>query len=105
MELSFLRNNKKKATACNFQTMPMNCFVMSYDLMRGQIESYKYMIRSYLQFHDGRAVKKAPKKHIYTKQQNQKRQKVKRKDLFYFENVLFFPIIRSDKKKVDKALL
>ena len=54
--------------------MPMNCFVMSYDLMRGQIESYKYIIRSYLQFHDGRAVKKAPKKHIYTKQQNQKRQ-------------------------------
>ena len=75
MELSFLRNKKEKATACNFQTMPMNCFVMSYDLMRGQIESYKYMIRSYLQFHDGRAVKKAPKKHIYTKQQNQKREK------------------------------
>ena len=54
--------------------MLMNCFVMSCDLMRGQIESYKYMIRSYLQFHDGRAVKNAPKKHIYTKQQNQKRQ-------------------------------
>ena len=65
MELSFLRNNKKKTAACNFQTMPMNCFVMSYDLMRGQIESYKYMIRSYLQFHDGRAVKK-PLRNIYT---------------------------------------
>ena len=61
VELSFLRNKKTTTTACNFQTMPMNCFVMSYDLMRGQIESYKYMIRSYLQFHDGRAVKKAPK--------------------------------------------
>ena len=69
--------------------MPMNCFVMSYDLMRGQIESYKYMIRSYLQFHDGRAVKKAPKKHIYTKQQNQNDNKLKGKICFILKIYYF----------------
>ena len=36
--------------------------------MRGQIGSYAYMK---MLFHDSKNVKKHPKKHIYTKQQNQ----------------------------------
>ena len=34
---------EKTTTACNFQTMPINSFVMPHDLMRGQIGSYGYM--------------------------------------------------------------
>ena len=34
---------KKTTTACHFQTMVMNVFVMPYDLMRDQIGSYTYM--------------------------------------------------------------
>ena len=33
----------KKTTACNFQTMAMNCFVIPHDLMRCQIGTYEYM--------------------------------------------------------------
>ena len=32
--------NKKKTTACNFQTMAMNSFVISHDLMTGQMGTY-----------------------------------------------------------------
>ena len=35
--------NEETKTACNFQTMAMNSFVMPHDLMRGQIGSYAYM--------------------------------------------------------------
>ena len=31
---------EETTTACNFQTMVMNSFVMSHDFMRDQIESY-----------------------------------------------------------------
>ena len=34
---------EKTTTTCNFQTMNINSFVMSHDLMRGQIGSYGYM--------------------------------------------------------------
>ena len=43
----------------------MNSFVMPHDLMRNQIGSYAYM--------QTRTVKKRPKKHKDTKQQNQSR--------------------------------
>ena len=33
----------EKITASNFQTMPINSFVMSHDLTRGHIGSYGYM--------------------------------------------------------------
>ena len=32
--------NEKKTTACNFQTMAMNSFVISHDLMRRQMGTY-----------------------------------------------------------------
>ena len=32
-----------KTIACNFQTIPINSFVMPHDLMRGQMGSYGYM--------------------------------------------------------------
>ena len=35
--------NEKTTTACNFQTMAMNSFVIPHDLMRGQTGSYAYM--------------------------------------------------------------
>ena len=39
---------EKTTTTCNFQTMNINSFVMSHDLMRGQIGSYGYMqIKNY----------------------------------------------------------
>ena len=50
-------------TACNFQTMGMNFFVMQYDLIRGQIGSSAYM--------QTKDLKNRPKKHIYIKQQSQ----------------------------------
>ena len=34
---------KKATTACNFQTIAMNSFVIPHDLMRGKIRSYPYM--------------------------------------------------------------
>ena len=34
---------KKAVTACNFQTININSFLMPYHLMRGQIGSYGYM--------------------------------------------------------------
>ena len=34
---------KKTIKACNFQTIPIDLFVMLHDLMRGQIGSYGYM--------------------------------------------------------------
>ena len=34
---------EKTTIASNFQTMPINSFVMPHDLMRGQIGSYGYM--------------------------------------------------------------
>ena len=37
------KTNKQKKTACNFQTMAMNCFVIQHDLMRRQIGTYEYM--------------------------------------------------------------
>ena len=33
----------EKTIACNFQTIPINSFVMPHDLMRGQMGSYGYM--------------------------------------------------------------
>ena len=33
---------EKTTTACNFQSMPINSFVMPHNLMRGQIGSYGY---------------------------------------------------------------
>ena len=77
MELVSISNlvsseTEKPATACNFQIMAMNSFVMTHDLMRGQIGSYVYMqIKSYSLFHHDGTVKKRHKKYIYTKQQNQ----------------------------------
>ena len=58
---------EKTTTACNFQ--------LDY-AMRGQYEyeSKNIQIWSYSQFHDSRNVKKHPKKHIYTKQQNKTNQ-------------------------------
>ena len=32
---------EKTTIACNFQTMPINSFVVPHDLMRGQIGSYE----------------------------------------------------------------
>ena len=34
-------DTKRTTTACHFQTMIMNVFVMPHDLMRGQIGSYE----------------------------------------------------------------
>ena len=34
---------EKITTACNFQTMLINSFVMPHDLWKGQIGSYGYM--------------------------------------------------------------
>ena len=34
---------ERTATACNFQTMTMNSFLMPHDLTKGEIESYAYM--------------------------------------------------------------
>ena len=34
---------EKATTTCNFQTMNINSFVRSHDLIRGQIGSYGYM--------------------------------------------------------------
>ena len=42
---------EKTTTVCNFQTMAMNSFVMSHDLMRRQIGSYeneRLLIRSFM---------------------------------------------------------
>ena len=68
--------NEKTTTACNFQTMTMNSFVIPPDLMRGQIGGYVCIaickheaIRSFMMA----KLKKRPKKHIYTKQQYQNR--------------------------------
>ena len=61
---------EKTTTACNFQTMARNfCYVTWFD-ERSNRKLCKREIFD-LQFHDGRIVKKHPKKHIYTKQQNQ----------------------------------
>ena len=35
--------NEKTTTACSFQTMAMNSFVIPHELMRGQMGSYAYM--------------------------------------------------------------
>ena len=35
--------NEKKKTACNFQTMTINSFVIPHDLIRGQMGTYAYM--------------------------------------------------------------
>ena len=35
--------NEKTTTACNFQTMTMSSFVMTHDLIRGQIGNCAYM--------------------------------------------------------------
>ena len=34
---------KKITTACDFQTMPIDSFVIPHDLIRSQIERYGYM--------------------------------------------------------------
>ena len=34
---------EKTTIAYNFQTIPINSFVMPHDLMRGQIGSYRYI--------------------------------------------------------------
>ena len=58
--------NEKTTTACNFQTMAMNSFVMAHDLMRGQIRSYAYMQEwRYSKFHDSRT-KKNTLRNTYT---------------------------------------
>ena len=64
------KKKKKRKTACDFQTMAINSFVIPHDLMRGQMGTYAYLQQtsSYLQFQDGRTVKYCPKKHMYTKQ-------------------------------------
>ena len=40
---SLVSSEAEKITACIFQTMPINSFVMPHDLMRGQIGSSGYM--------------------------------------------------------------
>ena len=69
---------KKTTTACNFQTIAMNSFVVPHDLMRGQIGwkrdrgldmhicKYEGFVVSWWQ-----NCEKHPKKYIYRKQQNQ----------------------------------
>ena len=87
--------NEKTTTACNFQTMAMNSFVMAHDLMRGQIRSYAYMQEwSYSKFYDSRT-KKNTLRNTYTQNSKIKndQQKVERRNLLYFENALFFAII------------
>ena len=42
-DLVSLETERKQTTACNFQTMAMNYFVMLHDLMKGQVGSYVYM--------------------------------------------------------------
>ena len=42
LELSFLEK-QKKTTACNFQTMAMNSFVIPHDLMKDQMGTYAYL--------------------------------------------------------------
>ena len=34
---------KKRKTACDFQTMAINSFVIPHDLMRGQMGTYAYL--------------------------------------------------------------
>ena len=64
--------NEKTTTACNFQILALNSFVIPHDLMTGQIGSYPYMqTQNYSYFHEDRAKKKRAKKHILIKQQNQ----------------------------------
>ena len=52
--------------------MAMNSFVMPHDLIRGQIGSYAYMQYEATFSLMMAELKKRPKKHIYTKQQNKK---------------------------------
>ena len=79
---------EKVITACNFQ----------HDYaMRGQIGSYAYIqiwSYSWKLFHDSRNVKKHPKKHIYTKQQNQNQPE----EICFILNIHY----SSEQKKVDK---
>ena len=42
---SNLVSSKTEKTACNFQTMVINFFVVPHDLMRGQIGSYADMLK------------------------------------------------------------
>ena len=58
---------------------------MQHDLMRYQIGSYAHCKYEAIHSFDGRTLKKCPKKHINTKQQNQNQQ-VDRKKIIYFEN-------------------
>ena len=51
--------NKKTTTVCNFQTMAMNSFFVSHDLMRDQIGSHAYM--------QAKIMKNTLRKHIFSK--------------------------------------
>ena len=56
--------------------------------------------------YDGRTVKKLPKKHIHEKAKSKPTSnKLIEKNCFYFENALFFAIIWSEQKKIDKVFL
>ena len=38
--------NEKKTIACTFQTIDMNSFVITHDMMGGQIGTYVYLLTS-----------------------------------------------------------
>ena len=40
---NLVSSEKEKKTACNFQTMTVNSFVIPHDLIRGQMGTYAYM--------------------------------------------------------------
>ena len=43
---NLVSSDTEKTTACNFQTMAMNSFIMPHNLMRGKIGSYAEIIDS-----------------------------------------------------------
>ena len=81
---------EKTTTACNFQTMTMNSFVISHDLMRGQIGGHaneRLLICSFMMVE----LWKSALRNISTQNSKIKtdQQWVERKNVFYFENAFF----------------
>ena len=72
--------SSENKTACNFQTLIINSFVMPHDVMRGQIGSYAYI--------QTRNFKKPSNKLICIKKTTVK-SKPTSNNLFSFENAFF----------------
>ena len=81
---------EKTTTTCNFQNMNINSFIMSHDLMRGQIGSYGYIyanIKLLLHLFMMAELLKSALRNTYTKDSKIKKisqQLVEKRNLFYF---------------------